>query len=710
VLGLSFLLVLVNSGLYLGLVEALAGRWKQAARPVGLVALVFIINVVYGLVRIAQVDAQQADAATLKIGVAEANVGIFEKQARGLRDRNKKLDMLRGNILKHQLLAADLEKQGVDLIIEAESSFIPSPAEMVRYKRNDLFAVVAGSGRDAWELRDTTWSGPQRVERSMASVNGMVAAREDHLFAVGPGGFILRNEGGDWTPEPSKVEVDLHAVWAGEVSPVLRHVDGVLVAAAAVGDNGTALLRNAKDDWRAWDTGTNATLRGVGGNGAQRIVAVGDGGTALLWDGTSWKPEKTPTRQTLRSVWMNDDGEAVAVGDGGVVLTRRAATWTEAPISGAGRLHGVTYGEDTWWAVGDKGAIWRRTGRDWKSVSSPTKETLRAVAVNGRGEVLVVGRKATLLRAELGSASFKTVPAPRGAGDLYAVAGVPFTAAHAFGRDSRYIYQSQAPLPDYGDDVLAAVDGISEVLARDTRPRSHEWNTPLRGFKTPILMGLLTYEPKDPDVPALKGRDFRRTYNSAVLMDGDGRVLGRYDKNYLLVFGEYIPFGDIFPQFYQWLPEASHFTPGEDVDTFAFKGHKLGVIVCYEDILPEFTRKLAGKDPHVIINVTNDAWFGDTSEPYLHLALSIFRSVENRLWLIRSTNTGISAYVDAVGRIVASTRMEDPEMLVVDVPMLRSSTLYRSWGDLFAWTDLIVFAVLAVAALRARKSRQRKLA
>jgi apolipoprotein N-acyltransferase len=243
---------------------------------------------------------------------------------------------------------------------------------------------------------------------------------------------------------------------------------------------------------------------------------------------------------------------------------------------------------------------------------------------------------------------------------------------------------------------MKAVADINTVLPDDRNTSLHAWNTPLRGFNTPILLGLLTYEPKAGTISApLQGRNSRRTYNSAILIDGDGRVRGRYDKNYLLVFGEYIPLGSTFPQFYDWLPEASHFEAGTTVETFDFKGFQLGVMICYEDIIPRFTRRLAGKNPNVLINVTNDAWFGKTSEPYLHLALAIFRAVENRLWLIRSTNTGVSAYVDAVGRLVSQTRLEDPEILAEDVPMMSTVTPYRRYGDLFSYACIVAFLLLA---------------
>jgi apolipoprotein N-acyltransferase len=109
----------------------------------------------------------------------------------------------------------------------------------------------------------------------------------------------------------------------------------------------------------------------------------------------------------------------------------------------------------------------------------------------------------------------------------------------------------------------------------------------------------------------------------------------------------------------------------------------VGALICYEDILPRFTRQVAAKGADVFINVTNDAWFGKTAEPYLHLALAIFRTVENRRYMIRSTNTGVSAFIDANGRIVSATSLEEAELLIEDVPILQMETLYTRFGDVF---------------------------
>lgn len=216
-----------------------------------------------------------------------------------------------------------------------------------------------------------------------------------------------------------------------------------------------------------------------------------------------------------------------------------------------------------------------------------------------------------------------------------------------------------------------------------------------RGFDVPTLFGGITYRTLSPEEMetnppnkkmkrVVDGKIVRvprpyRVYNTATLLDGDGRVLGMYDKTYLLAFGEYIPGAEFWPWVYDVIPEASEFTPGQTIEVFELDGHRLGVMICYEDIIPRFGVAVAEQDPHVLINVTNDAWFGKTAEPYLHLALATFRSVETRRWLLRSTNTGVTAFIDANGRLVKQTSIYEPETLIADVPMLTGGPTPYVW-------------------------------
>ncbi|MCA9539632.1 MAG: apolipoprotein N-acyltransferase [Myxococcales bacterium] len=229
----------------------------------------------------------------------------------------------------------------------------------------------------------------------------------------------------------------------------------------------------------------------------------------------------------------------------------------------------------------------------------------------------------------------------------------------------------------------------AEDVQRGTSRRDR--SAPIRGFHTPLLFGATSTEPAP--TPRWEGDMNVTPYNSAWLLDGDGTVAGRYDKVYLLVFGEYVPFARYIPWIYKLIPAAGALEPGRELkvietDLFKVKPLRLGVLICYEGILAGFTRELAEGRPHVLINLTNDDWFGKTAERYLHFALTVPRSIEHRLAFVRSTLTGVSAFVDPVGRIRKQTRPVEPETLVDEVPLLQSATVYQIIGDAFAWACL----------------------
>jgi apolipoprotein N-acyltransferase len=200
-----------------------------------------------------------------------------------------------------------------------------------------------------------------------------------------------------------------------------------------------------------------------------------------------------------------------------------------------------------------------------------------------------------------------------------------------------------------------------------------------------------------------------RASNSALLTDASGRVLGSYDKTVLVPFGEYIPFGNIFPVLYSWSPYSSRFWPGKSTEPLPLGKHLLSVSICYEDIFPSHIRSLMragreGRIPDAMFNLTNDSWYGKSTEPMEHLALASFRSIEHRRSLVRVTNTGVSAFVDPVGRIVSRTGVWTREVLVHRIPLLKGETVYAAAGDWLGWLCAALSLLGLVLALRAGRS------
>jgi len=210
-----------------------------------------------------------------------------------------------------------------------------------------------------------------------------------------------------------------------------------------------------------------------------------------------------------------------------------------------------------------------------------------------------------------------------------------------------------------------------------------------RHLHVPALFGSVLARPVD---------DARQhvLFNSALLTDPSGAVVGRYDKHYRLPFGEYLPFGDTFPIFYEWSPNSGRFAEGKSLEPLRVAGHQIAAFICYEDVIPSFVRSIVNSgETDLLANLTNDAWFGDTTEPWIHLALAQLRAVEHRRFFVRSTNSGVSAVIDPVGRVVAHTQPFEQTALRAPIAWLHGSTPYGVLGDAPWW--LLSLASLALA-------------
>ncbi len=212
-----------------------------------------------------------------------------------------------------------------------------------------------------------------------------------------------------------------------------------------------------------------------------------------------------------------------------------------------------------------------------------------------------------------------------------------------------------------------------------------------RGFSAPTLIGADMYDP---------ARD--QAFNSAILLGTDGRVAGRYDKVQLLAFGEYVPGIDAFPWLRKFIPAGlGRFTPGSGPGLISLRmpdgqSWRLGPVICYEDILQEYLRGVGKLHPDLLVNLTIDSWYGAGTEPWEHLALSVFASIELRVSLVRAVNSGVSALIDPNGRVVTKTHANDPyrnprsaDGVVVSAPVISGGhTIFVAVGNVFAYICL----------------------
>jgi apolipoprotein N-acyltransferase len=171
-----------------------------------------------------------------------------------------------------------------------------------------------------------------------------------------------------------------------------------------------------------------------------------------------------------------------------------------------------------------------------------------------------------------------------------------------------------------------------------------------------------------------------RYFNSAFFLDQNGTEAGRYDKIHLVPFGEYIPWKRLFFFSDTISRDVGNFAPGTDTSAVFLDGHPMNAIICFEAVFPDLSGQFIQSGSQLIINVTNDGWYGDTSAPYQHLAMARWRALESRRYLLRAANSGISAIVEPSGRIQVQTALLRQDTAIGGFSFLSEETFYVRHG------------------------------
>ena len=274
----------------------------------------------------------------------------------------------------------------------------------------------------------------------------------------------------------------------------------------------------------------------------------------------------------------------------------------------------------------------------------------------------------------------------------------------------------------YREETLARFDRLTEQLGRTTDlviwP---EAATPFVFEREPVYQLQLIALANRAQAPILFGSPALRFYpdrrpyllNSAYLLSPNGQLLGRYDKQHLVPFGEYIPFKSSLLFFLDKLvegigdfeagtgPTVLTLTPkprsaGADMVETPPRPINFGVAICYEVIFPNLVRQFAANGAEFLVTVTNDAWFGSSSAAAQHFTMVVFRSVENHLAFARSANTGISGFIDPFGHIVEATPIFTEQAVKATMQVWRPHTFYSRYGDVFAYGCVIICALLCL--------------
>ncbi len=186
----------------------------------------------------------------------------------------------------------------------------------------------------------------------------------------------------------------------------------------------------------------------------------------------------------------------------------------------------------------------------------------------------------------------------------------------------------------------------------------------------------------------IEGND--RYLNSAYFLDGKGMLVGIYDKIHLVPFGEYIPLKTVFSFAETVSKDVGGFYPGHIYSVFPLGKHKANAIICFEAVFPGLVRRFVQEGSQLLINLTNDEWYGDSAAPYQHLAIARWRAVENRRYLLRAANSGISAFIEPTGRIQTSTGILQEAVCEGRFAFLKQRTPYTCYGDAFVFACAII--------------------
>ena len=249
------------------------------------------------------------------------------------------------------------------------------------------------------------------------------------------------------------------------------------------------------------------------------------------------------------------------------------------------------------------------------------------------------------------------------------IAGIPQTGAS----NGEIVCPPYATHPDLvaWPESPAPFDETDPKLEKDLATIAHT-------MQAPVVVGSIgwTY-----DAP---GQEWNY-YNSALIEGADGARVGRYDKVHLVPFGEYIPFQNLLTFAHKLTGRVSKFTRGDGPKVFRLNGHRYGVFICYESVFADEIRGFSQLGAEVLVNISDDGWYGDTSAPWQHLNMVRMRAIENRRWVLRDTNNGVTAVIDPYGVVRQSIARHQTDALPAEFGFRDDVTFYTAHGDVFGW-------------------------
>jgi apolipoprotein N-acyltransferase len=251
--------------------------------------------------------------------------------------------------------------------------------------------------------------------------------------------------------------------------------------------------------------------------------------------------------------------------------------------------------------------------------------------------------------------------------------------------------------------VIWPESAIEAFIPEDLQVLPSEFLPTFKSGQSFLIFGAKSYRGK-PGEPKIQ------MFNTAFFTDAKGRILAHYHKQVLLAFGEYLPFSRIL-SLLPAMPFADGFTPGAGPVVFHMpNGIRIAPLICYEDLMPELSRKFVSETrSNLLVNLTNDAWYGRSVGPWQHLWLSQSRAIETRRSLLRVTNTGVTSLINAKGELVKSLPLFTAADMQIEVEILNGETYYVRFGDWFAWALTVISIAIVLFSLKIFHNRLEKL-
>lgn len=338
--------------------------------------------------------------------------------------------------------------------------------------------------------------------------------------------------------------------------------------------------------------------------------------------------------------------------------------------------------------------------RNWRARLLPACIALAFVAVMQKGLTLHVPEQPTQATASLLQPNLNVGGGNNWAGDVFDLhmqhfAAVSENACNPFfmglpTRATPWVQPQCKPRQVKKTPIDLIVWPESPAPFQDGDPRFRHWVSALaEDAHAAMIVG-------DIAIVQDNGQSLYSTYNSASFVAADGNFVGRYDKMHLVPFGEYKPFPKLLSFAGSLTEEVGLMTHGQRRVVFAANGHHYGVFICYESIFADEVRQFVNLGADVLINISDDGWYGDTSAPWQHLNMSRMRAIENDRWLLIDTNSGVTTVIDPYGRVMQSAPRHVETSLFARFNYISRETFYTRHGDLFAWLCAIIAIVLAV--------------